>query len=255
MTVAPEPATTPIAWSAVVVSGPEAESFLSGQLTQDVTGLEGPRWSLVLQPDSTVVAPVWVTRVGDDLALVLERDLAETTLARLARFRLRVACSLELVESVEGPYATLGERVGARWPGAPEVARGLTPHGLGRRVLEATVSFTKGCYTGQELVERVESRKAAPPRRLFPVVVSEGWVSSGEELFSHHDPVGKVSSVAELSDEQAETLAGAFPAFDPSSHLLAWCVLSRNRHPSEVERAGAEGSEERRVRLVELHSA
>ncbi len=188
MTVAPEPATTPIAWSAVVVSGPEAESFLSGQLTQDVTGLEGPRWSLVLQPDSTVVAPVWVTRVGDDLALVLERALAETTLARLARFRLRVACSLELVESVEGPYATLGERVGARWPGAPEVARGLTPHGLGRRVLEATVSFTKGCFTGQELVGRLDARGARVPWRL--VLARGPSVAAIEAVLAGRGPEG-----------------------------------------------------------------
>ncbi len=166
MTVSPVPDTEAIAWSALVVSGPDAESFLSGQLTQDVTDLDRPRWSLVLQPDSTVVAPVWVTRRGDDLALVLERALAETTLARLKRFRLRVACSLEVVESVEGPYATVGERVGARWPGAPEAASGLTPHGLGRRVLEATVSFTKGCYTGQELVGRLDARGARVPWRL-----------------------------------------------------------------------------------------
>ncbi|HQU26473.1 MAG TPA: hypothetical protein PLS29_05520, partial [Acidimicrobiales bacterium] len=73
---------------------------------------------------------------------------------------------LELVDSLEGPFATLGERVAARWPGAPEVARGLTPHGLGRRVLEATVSFTKGCYTGQELVGRLDARGARVPWRL-----------------------------------------------------------------------------------------
>ncbi|HQU26472.1 MAG TPA: hypothetical protein PLS29_05515, partial [Acidimicrobiales bacterium] len=111
MIVAPEPSTARLAWSAVVVSGPEAESFLSGQLTQDVVGLDEPRWSLVLQPDSLVVAPVQVTRRDGELAVVLERGLAEVTLARLTRFKLRVACALELVDSLEGPFATLGERV------------------------------------------------------------------------------------------------------------------------------------------------
>ena len=188
MTVSPVPDTEAIAWSALVVSGPDAESFLSGQLTQDVTDLDRPRWSLVLQPDSTVVAPVWVTRRGDDLALVLERALAETTLARLKRFRLRVACSLEVVESVEGPYATVGERVGARWPGAPEAASGLTPHGLGRRVLEATVSFTKGCYTGQELVGRLDARGARVPWRL--VVARASSVEAIEEVLASRGPEG-----------------------------------------------------------------
>ncbi len=188
MTVTPEPPTTALAWSAIVASGPQAESFLSGQLTQDVVALDEPRWSLVLQPDSTVVAPVWVTRRGGDLALVLERAVAETTLARLTRFRLRVACALEVVESVEGPFATLGERVAARWPGGPEVARGLTPHGLGRRVLDATVSFTKGCYTGQELVGRLDARGARVPWR---VVVARGPdVAAIEAVLAGRGPQG-----------------------------------------------------------------
>ncbi len=188
MTVAPEPEATPLAWSAVVVSGPEAESFLSGQLTQEVTALEEPRWSLVLAPDSAVVAPVYVTRREGDVALVLERALAEVTLARLARFRLRVACALELAEGVDGPYATVGARVAARWPGAPESTRGLTPHGLGRRVLEATVSFTKGCYTGQELVGRLDARGARVPWRL--VTASAPSVEAIEEVLASRGPEG-----------------------------------------------------------------
>ena len=187
MTVEPEPATARIAWSALVVAGPEAESFLSGQLTQDVVGLDEPRWSLVLQPDSTVVAPVQVTRRAGDLVVVLERDLAEATLARLTRFKLRVACTLEPVESVEGPFATLGERVAARWPGAPET-RGLTPHGLGRRVLESTVSFTKGCYTGQELVGRLDARGARVPWRM--VVASGPSVAAIEAVLVGRGPAG-----------------------------------------------------------------
>ncbi len=184
----PAPDTTAVAWSAIVASGPEAEPFVSGQLTQDVAGLREPRWSLVLQPDSTVVAPVWVTRRDGELALVLERPLAEVTLARLARFRLRVACALELVESVEGPFATLGARVDARWPGPPEAARALTPHSLGRRVLEATVSFTKGCYTGQELVGRLDARGARVPWRV--VVARAASVEAIEAVLSGRGPEG-----------------------------------------------------------------
>ena len=32
--------------------------------------------------------------------------------------------------------------------------------------IERSVSFTKGCYTGQELVARVDSRNAGPPKHL-----------------------------------------------------------------------------------------
>ncbi len=33
-------------------------------------------------------------------------------------------------------------------------------------LIELTVSFTKGCYTGQELVARIDSRGGNVPRRL-----------------------------------------------------------------------------------------
>jgi tRNA-modifying protein YgfZ len=164
--VVPDVPTTELAWSEVLVTGPEARTYLQGQLTQDVLDLSERRWSLLLDPDSTVVAPVLVEPRGEALALVLEAGLLDGARSRLARFRLRVRCELGVTDAVAGPFATLGERVAARWPGAPEMGRGLTPHGLGRDVLEATVSFTKGCFTGQELVGRLDARGAPVPWRL-----------------------------------------------------------------------------------------
>jgi folate-binding protein YgfZ len=40
-------------------------------------------------------------------------------------------------------------------------------------ILGETVSFTKGCYTGQELVARIDSRGGNVARRLRGVVVGE----------------------------------------------------------------------------------
>ena len=37
-------------------------------------------------------------------------------------------------------------------------------------LVERTVSFTKGCYTGQELVARIDSRGSNVARRLVGVV-------------------------------------------------------------------------------------
>ncbi len=41
-------------------------------------------------------------------------------------------------------------------------------------VVEATVSFTKGCFTGQELVARIDARGGNVPRRLRGVVLAGG---------------------------------------------------------------------------------
>ena len=41
-------------------------------------------------------------------------------------------------------------------------------------IVDRSVSFTKGCYTGQELVARIDSRGGNVPRRLRGVVVGDG---------------------------------------------------------------------------------
>ena len=156
-----------LAWSRIEARGAQALDFLQGQLTQDLADLptEG-RWSLLLRPDSVVVAALLVTPADGGLDLTLERAAAQEAMARLRRFLLRVACRLELVEVASGPYATTEDLVAAGWPGAREFALELTPHAFGSRVVESTVSFTKGCYTGQELVGRLDARGGNVPWRL-----------------------------------------------------------------------------------------
>ncbi len=69
-------------------------------------------------------------------------------------------------------------------------------------LVERTVSFTKGCFTGQELVARLDSRGSKVARRLCGVVVSDdagaGVPPVGASVFTadgSHE-VGALSSVA-----------------------------------------------------------
>jgi len=64
-------------------------------------------------------------------------------------------------------------------------------------VVDRSVSFTKGCYTGQELVARIDSRGGNVPRRLRGVVVS-GDVSPpvGTTIHAVGKDVGVLTSVA-----------------------------------------------------------
>ena len=66
-------------------------------------------------------------------------------------------------------------------------------------LVERTVSFTKGCFTGQELVARLDARGSNVARRLWGLVVADGarppagavaWTTDGE-----HE-VGVLTSVA-----------------------------------------------------------
>lgn len=156
-----------IEWAHVVASGAQAKDFLQGQLTQDLNGLdEQPRWSLVLAPDSVVIASCLVARQGGDIVLSVERSMANALCERLARFLLRSDCQLSLVEVETGPFVDEGERVRANWPGPAEFATRLTPHSFGTTFVQSTVSFTKGCFTGQELVGRLDARGSSVPWRF-----------------------------------------------------------------------------------------
>jgi len=83
--------------------------------------------------------------------------------------------------------------------GVPEMGRELTdktiPQEAGDLVGHA-VSLTKGCYTGQELVARLDARGGNVARRLRGVVLSPGEESrEGEELVAAGLEVGRVTSI------------------------------------------------------------
>jgi tRNA-modifying protein YgfZ len=89
----------------------------------------------------------------------------------------------------------LAARVEAAWPAmGSEITPGETvPAETG--IASVAVSFTKGCYPGQELVERMDSRGATAPRLLQVVDVAAG-TEPGAPLLRDGAEIGTVTSVA-----------------------------------------------------------
>jgi folate-binding protein YgfZ len=159
-----------LAWSVIKARGLDAESFLQGQLSQDLATLDDHGgWTLLLAPDSVVLSAAFVSRRDDGYDVVVPRGVVDVAENRLRRFLLRAKCTLSTEEVEEGPFATLDDQIDARWPGEREFAAALTPHSFGRHFVEATVSFQKGCFTGQELVARLDARGSSVPWRLVRV--------------------------------------------------------------------------------------
>jgi folate-binding protein YgfZ len=76
-----------------------------------------------------------------------------------------------------------------------ELTTGTIPAEAGQWLIDASVSFTKGCYTGQELVARIDSRGGNVPRPVRLLVVQgEIPVVVGAEVRLDGDPVGAVTS-------------------------------------------------------------
>jgi tRNA-modifying protein YgfZ len=88
-------------------------------------------------------------------------------------------------------------RVEAGWPSmGAEITEQTIPGELGAFVVVA-VSFTKGCYPGQELVERMDSRGATAPRQLRRLASADGSsLASGAVVTVDGRDVGRVTSAA-----------------------------------------------------------
>lgn len=188
------------AYDRVRVTGADAQRYLQSQLTQDVErlGIGERTWSFVLEPGGRICALVRVVRLGEEqFALDTDAGFGEPLVERLKRFRIRVAVDLEL-ESAVVPVDPAAEhlRVRVGWPkmGAeilPETTM-VAQTGLSG----IAVSFTKGCYPGQELVERMDSRGATAPFVLRSLAVDPVTVP-GHELFDESgQPIGVITSVA-----------------------------------------------------------
>jgi folate-binding protein YgfZ len=66
------------------------------------------------------------------------------------------------------------------------------------------LNFNKGCYVGQEIVERIRSRGAVH-RKFAGFVVDGGQpIAAGTKIVSGEKEVGEITSVAFLRQAQAE---------------------------------------------------
>jgi tRNA-modifying protein YgfZ len=214
------------------VVGADAASYLQSQVSNDLRPMVvgDSKWAFLLQPTGKVDVLLRIWRRGEDEFVVdTDAGAGELMIARLNRFKIRVKADIESVDwtclavrggqaegvvawgsgvdllgpDVQPPAAVrhgsaielLQARIEAVWPAMfAEITPGQSiPAETG--VLDAAVSFTKGCYPGQELVERMDSRGSAAPRLLQRVVVAEGTMP-GDAYLIDGAPAGVVTSVS-----------------------------------------------------------
>jgi folate-binding protein YgfZ len=143
-----------------------------------VVGLRGDGWQQAPPRGADLVAaPPWPGVAGADL-VVLGGGLPELP-----------------AEERTDPAGYEPERIAAGIPrmGA-ELDERTIPGETG--LVPLTVSFTKGCYTGQELVARIDSRGGNVPRHLRRLRI-DGPVAAGSELFDADRSAGVITSAAE----------------------------------------------------------
>jgi folate-binding protein YgfZ len=192
------PASSTLTDRAVIrLSGEDAGEFLQGLVTQDVTG-PLPVWAGLLTAQGKCLFDFLVWADGDDLLLDCEAEGADDLIKRLAIYRLRRPIRIERDGSLAVHWSPDGgegvpdprlTELGFRWLApATQPASGWLEHRLRLGVCEGRaelgdllwlecnaaelngVSFTKGCFVGQENTARMNWRQKIN-RRL---VVVEG---------------------------------------------------------------------------------
>ncbi len=180
----------------------DVRAFLQGLVTNDVAGAL-PCWAALLSPQGKVLFDFLIWADGADLLIDCEADQADALVRRLSLYRLRrkigIAPDPEL-----GVHWQVGEgpspdprlsALGQRWLGTPDgenaedqwLAHRLS-HGVceGRAELADLlwlecnaaelngVSFTKGCYVGQENTARMNWRQKVNRRLVvLPLATSD----------------------------------------------------------------------------------
>ncbi|MGZ4673555.1 MAG: CAF17-like 4Fe-4S cluster assembly/insertion protein YgfZ [Ilumatobacteraceae bacterium] len=154
----------------IEVDGPDASTFLQSQASQDLRGMAvgDVRWTFLLQPTGRVDVLARVEMVGDStFRLDTDPGFGQALVDRLNRFKIRIKATVSAVDATAGSIPTDEDgRIAACWPkmGAEIVPGETIPAETG--LADVAISFTKGCYPGQELVERMDSRGSTAPRRL-----------------------------------------------------------------------------------------
>ena len=160
-------------FTTIKIDGADAAGFLHGQFTTDVTGLASGRAGLSAwcDPKGRVIATFILTRLEEAFWLLLPQTLKDTFLKRLKMYVLRANVNIadastetenipELpayISAMDGcDWQTTFIRQGIPWI-SPATSGRFLPQELNLDKLDA-VSYTKGCYPGQEIIARLRYR-------------------------------------------------------------------------------------------------
>lgn len=207
-------------------SGPDTLRFLNDIVSQELgdMGSGQARRSFLLEPQGKLRFMLWVIREGDRIGLVTDPGRGGELAEAMGRYRIRV--DVEIVEEERDVWVVVGDWGGydVSWPGVPrrlvigdrpdldegaeaeyealritsgeprwgvDVDEGTIPHESG--LVPASVDFDKGCFLGQELVARIDSRGGNTPRNLR-LLETDGEVTAGDPVVRDDNEVGAITS-------------------------------------------------------------
>ena len=190
-----------------IEAGEDVRAFLQGLVTQD-TAAPMPLWAALLSPQGKALFDFFLWNDGDDVLIDAEAEQAEALIRRLSMYRLRRKIAIDLDVNlgvywaltnadadVDPRHPDLGHRWIAPLAGdAVDVSAAYRALRLGLGITEGVaelgsdktlwlecnaaelngVSFSKGCYVGQENTARMNWRQKINRRMVVvPIAMAD----------------------------------------------------------------------------------
>jgi len=224
--------------SLIKVSGSDAENFINSQVSNNIKQLQENDLQLnaYCQHQGKIISLLWVARAENYFFLSLNSELLDTVISRLQMYKM---ISQVVIEDVSEIYQQIGlidekhsrsYRLSDRlqielgehnssysndlnlWKAnlirenIPDISlinsEKFVPQMLNLDIDEIGVSFTKGCYPGQEVVARLHY--LGTPKRRMHQFFTHHSIQEGDAIYSNASqslkPCGRILQIAQDRD-------------------------------------------------------
>ena len=212
------------------LTGSEVQSFLQGQLSNDINALEEGvvQINAYCQHQGKIMALIWVMKRADEYYLSFPKDLAAEIVKKLTMFKMMSDVTIKDVTNELLQFGVVNEVVDGvfvindqqsivlvdsanefklsderEWEAAcianemPEVelatVEKFVPQLLNLDIDEVGVNFSKGCYPGQEVVARLHY--LGKSKRRMRAFECDGEIEVGDELLVTGSDSAKASGI------------------------------------------------------------
>ena len=207
--------------------GADAIKFLQGQLSNDMTTLGADHITLAgfHNPQGRVLALLRLAALAPDHVIaLLPVELAVATMGALSRYVLRAKLTISN-ETAAAAIAAIAAQLPATVPALTPTAHALNVAAGVPQVYAATsgmfvaqmlnldcigaISFSKGCYTGQEIIARAHYRGRMKRRMQRFVTDGAAVLAPGQTVTLSDGRNAQIVDTVRLADGRSEFLAVA----------------------------------------------